>query len=229
MVETKRLSLDVNTYLNHWLVDNNSLDCCGFCCGLCCRRPGSGYLQADPLGLVDGPSIYGYALQNPQRYVDPRGEAVCGGVCVTGVVVGVGRAAVWAYRAYKLAQAASPAAVGPVAAARERVAAAAENGQCPDPCDEAKIRVDDAKNRANRLKGCKGGDGAALLNQKANAWGELCRARKQRDRLCDPTDLPPGKTPEGEKAATYFACAAYASCMAASAKEMGDYFEGLSK
>ncbi len=32
------------------------------------------YLQADPLGLVDGPSIYGYALQNPGRFVDPRGE-----------------------------------------------------------------------------------------------------------------------------------------------------------
>ena len=34
------------------------------------------YLQADPLGLVDGPSIYGYALQNPGRYTDFRGEDV---------------------------------------------------------------------------------------------------------------------------------------------------------
>lgn len=32
------------------------------------------YLQADPLGLVDGASAYGYALQNPGRYTDPRGE-----------------------------------------------------------------------------------------------------------------------------------------------------------
>jgi uncharacterized protein RhaS with RHS repeats len=32
------------------------------------------YLQADPLGLVDGASVYGYARQNPGRYVDPRGE-----------------------------------------------------------------------------------------------------------------------------------------------------------
>jgi RHS repeat-associated protein len=31
------------------------------------------YLQADPLGLVDGASVYGYALQNPGRYVDPKG------------------------------------------------------------------------------------------------------------------------------------------------------------
>jgi RHS repeat-associated protein len=33
------------------------------------------YLQADPLGLVDGASVYGYALGNPGRWVDPRGEA----------------------------------------------------------------------------------------------------------------------------------------------------------
>ena len=34
------------------------------------------YLQADPLGLVDGPSVYGYALQNPGRYSDPTGEII---------------------------------------------------------------------------------------------------------------------------------------------------------
>ena len=26
------------------------------------------YIQADPLGLVDGASVYGYALGNPSRY-----------------------------------------------------------------------------------------------------------------------------------------------------------------
>ena len=31
------------------------------------------YLQADPLGLVDEASVYGYARQNPGRWVDPRG------------------------------------------------------------------------------------------------------------------------------------------------------------
>jgi RHS repeat-associated protein len=34
------------------------------------------YIQADPLGLVDGASVYGYAGQNPGRYVDPRGEFI---------------------------------------------------------------------------------------------------------------------------------------------------------
>jgi RHS repeat-associated protein len=32
------------------------------------------YIQADPLGLVDGASVYGYARQSPGRFVDPRGE-----------------------------------------------------------------------------------------------------------------------------------------------------------
>jgi RHS repeat-associated protein len=32
------------------------------------------YTQADPLGLVDGPSLYGYAKGNPQVYVDTDGR-----------------------------------------------------------------------------------------------------------------------------------------------------------
>ena len=36
------------------------------------------YIQADPLGLVDGASVYGYALQNPARWSDPRGQQVAG-------------------------------------------------------------------------------------------------------------------------------------------------------
>jgi len=32
------------------------------------------YNQADPLGLVDGASVYGYALQNPLRWTDPSGQ-----------------------------------------------------------------------------------------------------------------------------------------------------------
>ncbi|MEM1389382.1 MAG: RHS repeat-associated core domain-containing protein [Pseudomonadota bacterium] len=32
------------------------------------------YIQGDPLGLVDGASVYGYALQNPGKFSDPSGE-----------------------------------------------------------------------------------------------------------------------------------------------------------
>jgi hypothetical protein len=32
------------------------------------------YLQADPLGLVDGASVYGYVKQNPIKSIDVRGE-----------------------------------------------------------------------------------------------------------------------------------------------------------
>ncbi|MFG5382852.1 RHS repeat domain-containing protein [Yoonia sp. R2-816] len=52
------------------------------------------YMQADPLGLVDGASVYGYALQNPGWYVDPTGQFIplivrfLGG-CLVGGVFGV--------------------------------------------------------------------------------------------------------------------------------------------
>ena len=36
------------------------------------------YLQADPLGLVDGSSVYGYAGQSPLKWSDPRGEQTFG-------------------------------------------------------------------------------------------------------------------------------------------------------
>ena len=36
------------------------------------------YLQADPLGLIDGASVYGYARQSPARWTDPRGESAVG-------------------------------------------------------------------------------------------------------------------------------------------------------
>jgi RHS repeat-associated protein len=48
------------------------------------------YLEADPLGLVDGASVYGYARQNPGRWVDPRGECIgpLAAVCV-GAAIGL--------------------------------------------------------------------------------------------------------------------------------------------
>jgi RHS repeat-associated protein len=32
------------------------------------------YIQPDPLGLVDGASVYGYAWQKPGRWIEPTGE-----------------------------------------------------------------------------------------------------------------------------------------------------------
>jgi len=46
------------------------------------------YIQADPLGLVDGPSVYGYALQNPGRYTDPTGEFIPLLFIVGGLILG---------------------------------------------------------------------------------------------------------------------------------------------
>jgi RHS repeat-associated protein len=34
------------------------------------------YTQPDPLGFIDGPSVYGYAGGQPHAFVDPEGEAV---------------------------------------------------------------------------------------------------------------------------------------------------------
>lgn len=47
------------------------------------------YIQADPLGLVDGASVYGYALQNPGRYTDPTGEVIPAAI-LGGMAVGFG-------------------------------------------------------------------------------------------------------------------------------------------
>jgi len=47
------------------------------------------YMQADPLGLVDGASVYGYARQNPGRYVDPRGEHSRSGFCDSLLMMGI--------------------------------------------------------------------------------------------------------------------------------------------
>ena len=37
------------------------------------------YTQPDPLGFVDGPSVYEYAVSNPIAWVDPEGEQARGG------------------------------------------------------------------------------------------------------------------------------------------------------
>jgi RHS repeat-associated protein len=46
------------------------------------------YLEADPLGLVDGPSVYGYARQSPVRFTDPTGEFIPLLACLGGAATG---------------------------------------------------------------------------------------------------------------------------------------------
>ena len=69
------------------------------------------YLQADPLGLVDGASVYGYVKQNPGRWIDPTGQfaqaAAGGALLCTGpqaagcvVVAGCVAAGIGAYALY---------------------------------------------------------------------------------------------------------------------------------
>ena len=67
------------------------------------------FILADPLGLVDGASVYGYAGQNPGRWIDPRGEnatvlapVVCTGPQAAGCVVVAAcvTAAIGAYELY---------------------------------------------------------------------------------------------------------------------------------
>ncbi len=54
------------------------------------------YIQADPLGLVDGASVYGYAAQSPMRYTDPTGEFIPVGY-VAAAVLGAGIGVVTGY------------------------------------------------------------------------------------------------------------------------------------
>ena len=86
------------------------------------------YIQADPLGLVGGASVYGYARQSPNRYTDPTGEfiplaaaALAVGNCIASPVcrAGVGAATglLFGYfldddNCYSWSEAASDAALG---------------------------------------------------------------------------------------------------------------------
>ena len=90
------------------------------------------YMQADPLGLVDGASVYGYALQNPGRYVDPRGEFL-----INPITIGLVRAGIaYAIRRYWAQAAVAVTGVaGGIATAPSIPDPVAEEDECdPDGC-----------------------------------------------------------------------------------------------
>jgi len=159
------------------------------------------YIQADPLGLVDGASVYGYARQNPGRYVDPRGERsiISGtpwgraggygrglGELINTLSPGIGQAAASAIASVlPMGITDSEVGNGSVSDAIDRVSAAEANGQCPDPCDSARKRLADAKKEAERLGGCKKpGLTHADYLERARAFRELLFARSERDNIC---------------------------------------------
>lgn len=120
------------------------------------------YLQADPLGLVDGASVYGYARQNPGRYTDPTGEAI---PLAAPLIWNGGRAGLaWLIRKYglKYGRTAAGAAIGGTVlpmdpsddkpGEREKDEAKEDTGVCEpdDGCDEElemckMTRLDDRK------------------------------------------------------------------------------------
>lgn len=55
------------------------------------------YLQTDPLGLVDGASVYGYVGQSPMMFADPTGECFgpLGYVCAAAVGAAISVAIGW--------------------------------------------------------------------------------------------------------------------------------------
>ncbi len=46
------------------------------------------YLQTDPLGRVDGASVYGYVKQNPMVFIDPTGEVAFIPPMLVGMMIG---------------------------------------------------------------------------------------------------------------------------------------------
>lgn len=47
------------------------------------------YIEPDPLGLIDGASVYGYVKENPGRWIDPRGEDAIEGAIAAGIATSV--------------------------------------------------------------------------------------------------------------------------------------------
>ncbi|MEI2808361.1 RHS repeat domain-containing protein [Albidovulum sp.] len=134
------------------------------------------YLEPDPLGLVDGASVYGYARQNPGRYVDPRGEQGLEGLLSTPVGRGAMSIAAGA------AAADGPAPIGDViglciVGAAILYCSADEQNCTPDDdrCEEL-LKVDtDTCNGITRFRGKRAG---TVCHASAMERYAACRAEK---------------------------------------------------
>ncbi|NSX56944.1 RHS repeat protein [Parasulfitobacter algicola] len=115
------------------------------------------YIQADPLGLVDGASVYGYALQNPGRYIDPRGEyagAIIGGGIRIGIGIGI-RAGIRYGARYLASQMTKNGASLPRAQEKERGRERrAYSTYCKNPPPSTGNRCQDLKNNYEHAKQC---------------------------------------------------------------------------
>jgi RHS repeat-associated protein len=92
------------------------------------------YLEADPLGLVDGPSVYGYARQSPVRWTDPEGLFVFPQGCAGGPVTCAGSAVVEMLIVGVLILNAPD--VPDLPSGND------VNGDCGDPCEEIYAEID---------------------------------------------------------------------------------------
>ena len=143
------------------------------------------YLQPDPLGLVDGPSLYGYAMQNPGRYVDPRGEQIV----VPGGFGGLGPAAGVA-PGTKLGDALGNSladlvqSIIPESSLPKSIPETDGGANCPDPCDEARKRLKKAKENAKGRSCRKKGLSYTQYRRNRDAFRELLFARANRDNAC---------------------------------------------
>lgn len=106
------------------------------------------YLQGDPLGLVDGASVYGYALQSPARYTDPTGEyanilipIIRGGVAICTRIIAKNTAKRAAQGAMSQAQNAAKGAgiAGGISTATTGTEACGCEDDCPSPAEAAKL------------------------------------------------------------------------------------------
>ncbi len=64
------------------------------------------YLQPDPLGLIDGASVYGYARQSPMQFTDPTGQCpvclVIAGEVALNLAIGYTIDQIWGDQCYTL-------------------------------------------------------------------------------------------------------------------------------